>query len=239
MNVFVLATCLDRSLIENTLTVFRSIRTGFPTARIKVCGNGLDRFAGKLVEEAAMEVGAQFRNLPEIAHGAWIESLIYKQPSPFFICDTDITFHEKVEHWFENSDELFAGRYEPEFYEPWTKSRHVARLHPSLMWFNPRMLRAAMRSWPGSNPFFNSVQKHLVQWSFVPTLGELLFYDTCAGLHHAFGGLAFTAEQNDCFSHKFCGTYSNLIGVSEEQLQMHESICKASTPEKDFYAKRA
>lgn len=238
MNVFVLATCLTHDLLENTLMVFQTIRTGFPTANIEVRGNALDEVAGRLVEESALKVGAQFRNLPEVSHGAWIESLVYQESEPFWICDTDVTFHDKVEHWFEQSDELFAGRYEPEFYEPCTKSQHVSRLHPSLMWLNPRTLRAALRSWPGNHPFLNSVQKHLIQWSFVPVRGSLFFYDTCAGLHHAFTGRHFTKEQNDCFSHKFAGTYSNLIGASEEQLKMHEEICKTSDPEKDLYAKR-
>lgn len=217
--------------------VFSSIRIGFPTSNIKVCGNALDQVDGKLVEEAALKVGAKFDNYPEVAHGVWIESLIYSENDPFIICDTDITLHQKVEHWFKNSDKLFAGRYEPEFYEPWTQSQHVSRLHPSLMWFNPRLLRAVIRSWPGNHPFLNSAQKHLIQWSFVPSNGSLLFYDTCAGLHHAFGGVAFTKEQNDCFSHKFCGTYSNLIGVSEEQLKIHEEVCKNSTPK--VYAERS
>lgn len=232
MNVFVLSTILNHDLIENTLLVFKTLRVGFPTAIIKVFGNGLDEVAGALVEEAALKVGAKFNNFPSVAHGAWIESLIYHENSPFWICDTDITFHQKVEHWFETSDELFAGRYEPEFYEPWTQSQHVARLHPSLMWFNPRMLRAAIRAWPGGNiQMLETVQKNLIQWSWIPVRGSLFFYDTCAGLHHAFGGKAFDKEQNDCFSHKFAGTYSNLIGASEEQLKMHEEICKASTPE--------
>lgn len=242
MNLFVLATCLNHDLIENTLLVFRTIRIGFPTARIQVVGNALDQFAGKLVEEASVKVGAEFYNLfQKIAHGTWIESILCRQQENFWIVDTDVTFHKKVEGWFDNSEEPFAGRFEPEFYEPWTQSQHVARLHPSLMWFNPRTLRAAIRAWPANNhQFLHTVQKNLIRWSFVPVRGSLFFYDTCAGLHQAFGGKAFTKEQNDCFSHKFCGTYSNLIGVSDEQLQAHEAICKLSEPEKDSsYAKRA
>lgn len=240
MNLFILATCLNHDLMENTLMVFKSIRVGFPTANIKVCGNCLDEVAGRLVEQAAFSVGARFDNFPEVAHGVWIESLLYHEREQFWICDTDVTFHKPVEHWFVESKELFAGRYEPEFYEPWTQSQHVARLHPSLMWFNPGMLRAAIRVWPGgNNEFLHTVEKNLIRWSFVPVRGGLFFYDTCSGLHHALGGKPFDKEQNDCFSHRFCGTYSNLIGVTEEQLKMHEAICKASEPEKELYGQRS
>jgi hypothetical protein len=236
-NVFILATCLNHKMMDNTLMVFKTIRIGFPTADIKVCGNRLDQIAGKLVEEASLKVGAQFDNFPEVAHGAWIESLLYNEREPFWICDTDITFHKPVEHWFENSDKLFAGRYEPEFYEPWTQSQSVARLHPSLMWFNPRMLRAAIRAWPsGDNQIMPTVEKNLIRWSLVPVRGSFFLYDTCAGLHHALGGELFNREQNDCFTHRFCGTYSHITGVTEDWLKEHEAICKASMPEKELYA---
>jgi len=41
------------------------------------------------------------------------------------------------------------------------------------------------------------------------------FYDTAAGLYHAFGGTAFDEEQNAAFEHLHCGSYSDLIGRCE------------------------
>lgn len=229
MKVHILATCLNPEMLGNTLMVFRTLRTGFPKSDITVYGNGLDPLTSACVADCAKEVWAEYQPIPIMAHGYWIELLVSGASEPFWICDTDIIFRQPVEHWAERSNELFAGRYEPDFFERWTQSRHVARLHPSLMWFNPRALRAAIRAWPGKHPFFNSVIKNLIQWSFVPFDGKLIFYDTCAGLHHALGGLPFTAEQNECFSHRFAGTYSDLMGISEADLRTHESMCKSFT----------
>jgi hypothetical protein len=231
VNVHLLATVLSRDLIENSLLVFRTIRVGFPTASILVIGNDLDRHSEALVHAAARSVNASFQNVPPTAHGQWIEALIRDEVSRFWICDTDIVFHKPVEDWFRPpGDRLFAGRYEPDFFEKWTQSQHVARLHPSLMWFNPRPLRAAMRAWPAKHPFFNSVEKTLIRWTFIPIAGRLCFYDTCAGLYHALGGDRFTQAQNEAFTHRFCGTYANLAGASQEQLRIHEAVCKALSP---------
>lgn len=232
-NCHVLATCLNPDLLANTLLVFKSIRVGFPTANIHVFGNGLDAGAQWHVENAAAAANAHFHQMKMMAHGAWIEALIRDEERQFWICDTDIVFHAPVEHWFQNPlpNQLFAGRYEPDFnLVCLAQTVHVARLHPSLMWFNPRPLRAAIRAWPIKHPFFNSVEKTLFQWTFVPTNGSILFYDTCAGLYHALGGIPFNREQNEAFSHKFAGTYRTLLGLDDAELRAHEIVCKACSP---------
>lgn len=198
--VHILATCRNPALIDATTLVFKTLRIGFPTANVIVRSNG------------NLPDGLPFGVFGEpVTHGKWIEELIHKNSSPFWICDTDMIFKSSVEDWFnESSPDLFAGRYEPEFFEPWTESRHVARLHPSLMWFNPIPLREAMAKWPGKHAFLDSVEKNLIRWHWVPRDGKLEFYDTCAGLHHALGGTRFTAEQNASFVHLHCGTYSDI-----------------------------
>ena len=155
MNVHILATVLKHELIASTLLVFKTLRAGFPTATIHVAGNDLDHPCDIVLGRAAQAVGASYANIPRVAHGAWIEFLLRRESEPFWICDGDIEFYGCVEDWFKNPTErqLFAGRYEPEFFEEWTQSQHVARLHPSLMWFNPRPLRAAMRLWPVEKRF--------------------------------------------------------------------------------------
>lgn len=227
MNVHILATVLNPDRIKSTLLVFRSIRTGFPTANIFVYGNGIkDRGCANLVKVMASNVGAQYVDVPMHSHGQWIENILYNESSPFWICDTDMVFFDKVEHWFQDSNALFAGRYEPEFWEEWTKTWHVARLHPSLVWFNPQLLRAAIRAWPGKHEFFGSVQTNLIQWSLVPRRGDdLYFYDTLAGLHHALGGQVFTEEQNAAYGHLFCGTYADVLSEHHPNLaSKHDAV---------------
>ncbi len=231
MNCHILATCRNLDLITSTLMVFKSLRAGFPMANIQVYGNGLADEVACLVSTEAHKNCATFCRINQTSHGAWIESLLHNEREPFWICDTDVEFNDRVQDWFPSPPDslLFAGRYEPEFFEPWTQSRHMSRLHPSLMWFNPRPLRAAIRTWPGKHPFFSSIEKTLIRWSFVPAQGKLFFYDTCAGLHHALGGQAFDRDQNECFRHTFAGTYSDLLGTTDEDSIKHEEMCKAAT----------
>lgn len=216
MNVFVLATCRNPELIRNTLLVFKTFRVGFPNANLIVYGNGLAAQPDLLVREATSIAAGRYIPMNRVPHGVWIEGLLGESQEPFWICDTDVVFFEKVEDWFVDSASLFAGRYEPEYVEPWTRMLHVARLHPSLMWFNAPYLRAAMRGWPGVHEFLTTCEMNLIRWNFVPKRGwdgkcQIAFYDTCAGLHHALGGEPFTDEQNRVFEHLFAGTYSDLL----------------------------
>lgn len=206
--------------------VFDTIRIGFPNADILVYGNGLEPDASWLIECYSRSVGAQYKRIPMHPHGQWIESILENERDPFWICDTDVVFFDPVEQWFKGSSDLFAGRYEPEFWEEWTETVHVARIHPSLVWFNPQPLRAAIRAYPGKHEFFGSVQTSLIQWSMVPRFGQdPLFYDTLAGLHHALGGTQFTEEQNKSYGHLFCGTYIDLISECHKNLKSrHEAV---------------
>lgn len=214
--VHILATCRNPALIDATTLVFKTLRIGFPTANISVRANGffpdLETNAQLIEATSRLWVGFALEKNP-ITHGQWITELIEKNNEPFWICDTDIIFRSSVESWFNESSRcLFAGRYEPEFFDPWTETRHVARIHPSLMWFNPVPLREAMAKWPGKHPFLDTVEKNLIRWHWVPhATRRTELYDTCAGLHQAFGGVPFTEEQNRAYDHLFAGTYSDLL----------------------------
>lgn len=226
-NVHILASCLTPERLPFTTLVFRTIRIGFPTANILVYGNALDPQSTQAVGQATEDVGGLFRYISIVSHGEWIERLIQTERDPFWICDTDVVFFDKVEDW---TCELFSGRYEPEFFESWTQSHHVARLHPSLMLFNPGPLRTAMRAWPGCHEFFNSVNKDLIQWHWEchrsPEGVSLRFYDTCAGLYHALGGTPFTDHQNAAYAHLHCGTYGHLIVEHNDLHAAHAAVLK-------------
>lgn len=227
MNVHVLCTVLNPALIRSALLFFKTARTGFPRNDIIVHGNGLEPETLPVIRAACHTISAQFIHLQQMPHGAWIETLLASEREPFWICDPDVVLFDDVSQWFHAGDDvLFAGRYEPEYFEKWTQAIHVARLHPSLMWFNPQKLKAAMRGWPGRADFFRTVEMELIRWSFVPLNGKLYFHDTCAGLHQALGGTRFTDEQNAAFEHLFCGSYHDMIEkVGNDNLQaMHAEI---------------
>lgn len=229
-NCHILATNLDPSRFGAVALVFHTIRRGFPTANLLVYGNGMSPELAHHTASLCRGVGAQFTNIPKTAHGEWIEQLVAHERNPFWIVDTDIVFFDKVEDWFTGAenDILFSGRLEPEFWEEWTKTQHVARLHPSLMWLNPQALRAQLRGWPKADGMMSSVETNPFRWHMVPyrKLGEVTnyFHDTCAGLYHAHGGTKFHDFQNAAFEHLFCGSYLHLMPNHADKIALHDAI---------------
>lgn len=248
VNIFV--TCRKPELLPAALLVFRTLRIGFPTAAVNVFGNNLPRYADIAVYNAVKAIGGAYLNGKEMAHGEWIELLMQTMTRDFWICDSDVVFFDEVENWFERWDEvLFAGRYEPSFNCAWTQAEHQARLHPSLMWMNPGRLNSAVRAWPRRHPFFNTVERNLYRWHWVPHRDRVLegdrgdvvrmkLYDTCSGLFHALGGTAFTEKQNATFGHLYSSTYLDLIGehMPEEFRKVHEAVYKDPAEARKLWA---
>ena len=216
--VHILVTLRQPALRPMAELVFRTLRTGFPTAPVCVWGNGLNHSDAERAGAVARAAGATFQNLYPTSHDAWVEGLIASQAAPFWICDTDMVFLAECE-WFHDSGDgevLLAGRYEPGWHEPFTKTFHVERLHTCLQWFNPQPLRGAMQRWCMDHvpAIFSNIQVPFIRQHFIPRLGDRpLFYDTTAGLFHCFGGSRFTDLQNQCFEHLHCGTYGDVVGA--------------------------
>lgn len=214
-NVHILATCLSPELISATTLVFKTLRTGFPDASVSVWCNDLKPRQRAIVSSAARESGCDLFDLPPTSHDVWIERMLEHSPAPFWVLDTDVVFFGKVEPAIP--DAALCGRFEPAFFEPWSKTHKVERLHTSLLWLNPRLIHQQIRLWigkwhPKGFPF--TPQVDLIRQHYVPRAGnEPLFYDTCAGLYNAIGGAAFTDDQNAAFEHLHCGTYSDRIAV--------------------------
>ena len=228
--VNILATVLNPTLIDGTTFVFKTLRVGFPNADVRVFGNGLTGPMRDVVEHWAHGAGCEFKAMNYMPHDAWIENLVTHGERPFWICDTDVYFRGEVESWFylNSEDTVFAGRFEQEFMEPWTGTRHVKRLHTALMWFNPFATRMAMRQWMCRipPPWRTHADFPLIRQTFVPGDGETMFYDSCAGLHHAIGGTPFTEEQNQAFEHLHCATYAHLVSpaLGVDLVNTHRAI---------------
>jgi hypothetical protein len=208
-----LVTVRKPELIRAAMLTFATLRVGFPAARVNVWGNGLKRPEERMIEQACANVGASYSNLGATVHDEWIETLIHECFDPFWILDTDLVFFDKVEDWFAGTDTTFAGRWEPEFDEEWTGTRHMERLHTCCMYMNPSKLRGAMRSWMAQvpPPWGHTAEHLLVRQHFVPLRAsgraETLFFDTTAGLWHAGIGTKFTEAQDEAFEHLHCATY--------------------------------
>jgi len=218
--VHILCTVRQPALLPAALLVFRTLRTGFPSAPVYAWGNGLEAWAAQAVATAASAVGAQFRNLVPTCHDAWIEQLVMHQAAPYWICDTDVVFLEPVE-WFygaqDAADTPLAGRLEPAWREPWSGATTVERLHTCLQWHSPAALRGAMMRWSRERvpEVFHSGQVPFLRQYWIPGRSGMTLYDTTAGLWQAGLGTRFTERQNECFEHLHAATYADEVGRCE------------------------
>lgn len=232
-DVHILATHLEGESLKGLTLVFKTLRIGFPTSSIKVWGNGLNSHAESELRRAASDCDVYMT--PRIAHDLWIARLLDVSDRPFWICDTDIVFHSPVEG-FPVDGSALAGRYEPAFIEPWSKTNKVDRLHTSLLRFDPNMIKGKVREWlgryhPKGFPFLPDVE--LIRQHYVPvgSKNAPLFYDTCAGLYQAIGGLHFSDDQNKAFDHLHCGSYvRRMKGAVPGLAEAHEAIYSGVVP---------
>lgn len=212
--VHILATVREPHLLHAALLIFKTLRVGFPTADVHVWGNAIAEPMATIVRRRAEQEGCHFRNVPLTMHDRWIETIIYHEHEPCWICDTDVIFWRAVEHWFDGLTVELAGRYEPTFWEEWTDTMRVERLHTCLMYINPVALRVAIRAWTGKMPypFGNTAEYPLIRQTVCPWLhGKSIFYDSTAGLWHAGIGTPFNPNEDDSFDHLHAATYVDLI----------------------------
>lgn len=212
MNVNILATCRDESLIQGTLLIFKTLRTGFPTANVKVFLNNIGSPMKEKVVRAAIKNRCEIVDLKETTiHHKWIEKLIAEATEPFWILDTDVIFWQNMER-FDFSEHPLAGRRIPEWNDEFTNARTRARLHTCLLYFNPllivKKLKKYLEQYPDTpfNPFAN-----LIHPLVVPFKGKAFFHDTCCLLYHAVGGKSFDTEHLECSDHLNFSTITDIV----------------------------
>ena len=228
--VHILCTVRKPELLPAALLVFRTIRVGFPKAKIVVWGNGLEPACANFIDFAASLVGGTFQMLKPTSHDAWIEALVMNERDPFWICDTDMVFFDMVEHFFDYPGEtLYAGRLEPAWHESWNNCDKPERLHTCLQWFNPAALRGAMQRWCRQrvSALLSTSQLPFIRQCIIPGRDGNTLYDTTTGLWQAGFGTPFNDEQNSAFEHLHAGTYIDDVGRCEKYKDLpliHQAI---------------
>lgn len=208
--VYILATCRKERLLPATLLVFKTLRTGFPTAEVFVHGNQLRPSHRAAVEAESRRTDCGFTQLPlPTVHDQWIDMLLQNLDEPFWICDTDMIFHSSVEDWI--FCEPLAGEKQKEWMCEYTRCIHLERLHTCLMRIEPGIVRQRAEAWKRQfrfapfTPDMSFVRQH-----FAPIGGKPYFYDTCAGLYQTIGGQAFDKQQRQAYTHLHAATYADL-----------------------------
>lgn len=210
MKVFILANCRKLELWPATEMVFKSIRTGFPTATIHVTVN-IESLRRNAISKLCEDVGA-LRYTSYIEHPVWIKTLFESEltsAEPFYLCDTDVSFWDNIEE-FDFSGYPLAGRYVRLFNCEFVNRTTMPRLHTSLLYVNPPRLRAALAKYKEKFPqtvYTPSVD--LFSPAVVPGIG---FYDGAAMLYAAVDGYRFTERELECYDHVQCGCISDIVG---------------------------
>lgn len=205
--VHILITVRKPELLEASTLVLRSVRTGFPTSDIRVYVNGrhsaplpiLDAVHNRCREDGIFPVWT------ETTHPDWIRRVISENSGVHWICDPDVWFFEKVEHWdFEGAE--MAGMYIPRFRCPYVKAVTLGRLHTALMWLNCDALKSFLCE---ENETFMAPIDYISPRKYRHE-GEWYFTDTMGGMYGRAIGQSFSPEQLDCWGHLHNGTISDL-----------------------------
>ncbi len=212
MKVFVLVTVRTNPPAPGSVMVFDSIRKGFPTSSIHLQLNSVlpEAYDAILNKVERLDSAILFRLEPTIHHD-WIRSLIESESDPFWICDTDVMFWDSVEEW-RPKEAAIMGRRIPQFFDEFTGAITRARLHPSLMYIDPLLLKQKVVEWRRQftdtpfNPLADVINPLMVAWK-----EKAYFYDTMSMLYNAIGGQPFTDDQLDCYDHMNFGTIEDLV----------------------------
>jgi hypothetical protein len=198
--VTILTYCDHPALAYGTLLVFKTLRTGFPTADIEIFDNGSHPDVRDEIMWAAADVGATFTGIRPKHWAEHLRWLILERRhgnQPLVLLDPDVVFWQSVEDW-DFGEALVAGRR----IQRATSGPIVShsRLHPSLLWISDvERLRGAMPRNPESliSPRLESVE------------GEVHFWDTLSRLYEEMGSwcTAFQPKHLDCYDHLFFGSH--------------------------------
>ncbi len=226
MKVEILISIPDTKWFDNCTMVFKTLRVGFPTAKLHVTINGVGRQADQyeasgMASAVANEVWMEGA---ELHHGEWVRRVLENAEGPTVLLDGDIHFWKSCEDW--NFNALMAGYYVPEIFNVWSQCRSVARLHTSFLWFkDPAALRREIGRVYQRNDAYSPCNPYMPETRFIN--GEPIFWDTCANLYNMIGGQHFTDAHTACYEHLnsagFVDKVAGLMGgkTGEDFMRFH------------------
>ena len=212
--VKILVSCPKPEWIDACTWVFKTLRVGFPTARIDVTLNDNVRsLPGGIYQELLTRCTVDGKS-PHVAtkwelhHADWIRECVESHDSdaPLVILDADTYFWSSVEHW--DITALLAGYYVPMIWNDFAKCPSAPRIHTSFMWFGnvPELRRVLKEVYP---PGYDSTAAYSPVDPYMPAVmfgsGKPFFWDSCANLYAMLGNshsvYHFGEKEKACFEH--------------------------------------
>jgi hypothetical protein len=207
--VYVVTWCNRVDNLYGTTLTFKTLRVGFPNARVHVIDNASLPVCRCAIRQCAESCGAVFTQLDRaIEHHEIIERTLKLQAEGTVIfLDPDLCFWTNVESW--NFAELVAGRRIPKFACELTGCITHPRLHTSFLWIpDVEALRRAILAL--RTRYFNFEPFRPVMFKLE---GAWHRYDAAAILFSALEDQVhpFTDDELAAYDHLFCGTHFDVV----------------------------
>jgi hypothetical protein len=211
MQLYVLTFCRKIDLLHGSTLIFKTIRTGFPTARVTVVDNNSLPAARSTLQALAAGADCEYRQLSaesSISPQAFLRQTIESAAADTIVfLDPDIVFWETVEDW--RFDGLLAGRLIPKFADPYSGCITMPRLHPSFLWVpDVHRLRARLAELKHARMDFHPFLPYMF-----PSGGRWYRFDTAAALYAAAPAemVAYGERELNAYDHLFCGSHVDLV----------------------------
>jgi len=214
INVFILTYCRNPELFYGTALIFKTLRTGFPNARIRVVDNASLPEARSEIARLAKETECVLELLPApgTTHHAFIERSLYELAATPELGDTAVFLDPDVCLWRDcehlEFDALLAGLLLETYNDEVMQCITMPRLHTSFLWVT-HVGRLVQKIEELRRP-------HIDFQPFLPfsvKLGDLwLRYDTGASLYAAIPDTCrgFDETHMDYYDHIYAGSHFDL-----------------------------
>jgi len=214
INVFILTYCRNLEQFYGTELIFKTLRTGFPNARVRVVDNASVPEARAEVARLAKATDCAFETLasPGIEHHAFIENAVRESAHAHASGSAAVFLDPDVCLWRNCEDLLFdrpvAGMMVEAHNDDVMQCVTMARLHTSFLWISDaaavmKRIESLRRMHVDFRPFM----------PFSVKLGDVwLRYDTGASLYAAMPDACacFTDEHADYYDHLYAGSHLDL-----------------------------
>lgn len=213
--VFILTYCRRSELLYGSTLVFKTLRTGFPTAAVVVVDNASLPESRAEIRQSAEADGCRFLQIDptDVAHHDFLETVLEAMASddapagPLVFLDPDVCFWKSCEDF--TFDALMAGYFVPAARDPITDTLVMPRLHSSFLW-----IPNARRLWHQITSFRETRHDFAAFQSFTTLFGrQWCRYNTGASLYAAIRSQAahFDDSHCRCYDHLISGCHVDLF----------------------------
>ncbi len=225
-DIYILTFCRNKELLYGTTLIFKTLRTGFPTANVRIVDNNSIHEVRSEIMDRADQSNCDYEQLDRgVPHWYFIQKTIEKHNSDreLIFLDPDILFWkncEKIEF-----QEVIGGRIIKRYFADFSNCITFPRLHTSFLWIKRvNRLKELISNYQSKYFDFNP----FIPYMFVDQNNWYRF-DSLASLYSVIheDSYSFTEHELSYYDHLFCGSHADLVAnkmdvdSKERFLQLH------------------